>query len=143
MIGRGKNCKMPSSSTPNSPPQPAPNELVRIDKAGSKVRFKHFDEAVREGRVTLADLKEFQVWLGREDFAYKGRKWKDYFTSGAKVVGEDREVQTLLGPKDPAGGLDLAHIRKELKEGTLKKPGAALAPQASAADLAGIVKTED
>ena len=127
---------MPSSSTQNNPPG---FELVRINKAASKGKFRHLDEAVREGRLTIADLLEFEQWLTREDFAYAQRKWKEYFRSGAKVVGFDSEVQTFLSPKDPAGGLDLADIRKELQAGRLKKPS----PKISSQDIVAAVFGEE
>jgi hypothetical protein len=67
-------------------------------------------------------LSRFE-WLGEEDYAYKQRKWKYYFKSGAKVVGFDQEVQTLLSADQPAGGLDLDNIRRELQAGRLRRPG--------------------
>ncbi len=85
---------MPSLPTQSNPPG---FELVRIDKASFKGRFaKVYKSQVEEARLTLADILELEGWLGREDFAYAGRKWKEYFKSEAKVVGFDREVQTVL-----------------------------------------------
>jgi hypothetical protein len=110
---------MPSSPTQSNPPG---FELVQINKVAAKARFAHFDEAIKEGRVTIADLLEFHQWLGREDYAYQKRAWKDSFTSGAKVVGFDSEVRTLLSPSMPAGGIDLADIRREIAAGRLQKP---------------------
>jgi hypothetical protein len=88
-----------------------------------KGRFaKVYKSQVEEARFTLADILELQGWLGREDFAYAGRKWKEYFKSGAKVVGFDHEVQTVLNSDMSAGGIDLAEIRIELQAGRLNKP---------------------
>jgi len=119
---------MPSSFTPSNPdPKSTPlgDELVRIDKAGFRSRFAKFkDRILDEFRWTLADLLEFQAWLGQEDHSYKGRKWMEVFASGAKIVGEDSTISTPLSADQPAGGLDLADIRRELKAGRLKKPGA-------------------
>jgi hypothetical protein len=118
---------MPSSFTPSNPDpeSTAPgDELVRIDKASFKGRFAKFkDRILDEFRWTLADLLEFQEWLGQEDYSYKGRKWKEVFASGAKIVGEDSTISTPLSADQPAAGLDLADIRRELKAGRLKKPG--------------------
>jgi len=55
--------------------------------------------------------------VGQEDYAYKGRKWKEVFASGAKIVGEDSRISTPLSADQPAGGLDL-DIRRELKAGS-------------------------
>jgi hypothetical protein len=65
---------------------------------------------------------EFQQWLSQEDYSYKGRKWKEVFASGAKIVGEDSRISTPPSADQPAGGLDLAFIRRELNAGRLKKP---------------------
>lgn len=111
---------MSSSPTQSSPPG---HELVKIDKAGFKPLFRKFlDRIVFEKRWSLDDLKEFEQWLRREDFAYKGRKWKDIFKSGAKIVGEDSQISTLLSKEMPAGGIDLEEIRRDLRAGRLKKP---------------------
>jgi len=119
---------MPSSSTPSNPnPKSTPpgDELVRIDKAGFKGHFAKFkDRILDEFRWIHDDLLEFQEWLGQEDYSYKGRKWKEVFASGAKIVGEDSRISTVLSANQPAGGLDLADIRRELSAGGLKKPGA-------------------
>jgi len=117
---------MPSSFTPSNPtPESTPlgDELVRIDKASYKGRFAKFkDRILDEFRWTLDDLLEFQQWLGQEDYSYKGRKWKEVFASGAKIVGEDSQISTPLSKDQAAGGLDLAEIRRELNAGRLKKP---------------------
>jgi len=63
------------------------------------------------------------AWLGQEDYAYRGRKWKGVSASGAKIVGEDSKISTPLSADRPAGGLALADIRRELRAGRLKKPG--------------------
>ncbi len=118
---------MPSSTPPSNPnPESSPlgDELVRIDKVSYKGRFAKFkDRILDEFRWTLADLLEFQQWLSQEDCSYKGRKWKEVFASGAKIVGEDSRISTPLSADQPAGGLDLADIRRELNAGRLKKPG--------------------
>jgi len=117
---------MPSSFTPSNPtPESTPlgDELVRIDKASYKGRFAKFkDRILDEFRWTLDDLLEFQQWLGQEDYSYKGRKWKEVFASGAKIVGEDSQISTPLSKDQAAGGLDLAEIRRELNAGRLRKP---------------------
>jgi hypothetical protein len=115
---------MPSSPTPSNPAHDASSsELVRIDKAGFKSRFaKLKDRILDEMRWTLEDLKEFQIWLRQEDFAYKNRHWKEVFTSRAKIVGFDSQISTALSKDQPAGDLDLADIRRENQAGRLKKP---------------------
>lgn len=117
------------SSSPTLPNPPG-SELVKIDKAGFKTRFPKFlDRIVFEKRWTYEDLKEFEQWLKQEDYAYKGRKWKEVFKSGAKIVGEDSQVSTPLGKDQPAGGLDLADIRREIAAGRLQKPGGVPPPK--------------
>jgi hypothetical protein len=110
---------MSSSTTQSSPPG---YELVKIDKEGFKPLFRKFlDRTVFEKRWNLDD-KEFEQWLRREDFAYKGRKWKEICKSGAKIVGEDSEISTVLSKEMPAAGIDLEEIRTELRAGRLKTP---------------------
>ena len=58
-----------------------------------------------------------------EDYAYKGRKWKEVWKSGAKILGDDSQISTPLAPDQPASGLDLADICRDIKAGRLKKPG--------------------
>ena len=111
---------MPSSPTPDNP---SGSELVRIDKAGFRNPFDKFvDRIVKQGRWTVEDLKEFQQWLQQDDYAYKGRKWKEVFSTGAKRVGEDSRVSTPFGKEQPAGGMDLADTRREIAAGRLKAP---------------------
>lgn len=110
----------------SSPTQSDPSgfDLVRIDKAGFKSRFRKFlDRIVGEGRWNLDDIKEFQQWLSHEDYAFKGRKWKEVFKSGAKIVGEGSQISTALSKDQPAGGINLADIRRELEAGRFRKPG--------------------
>ena len=115
---------MSSSSTLPNPPD---FELVKIDKIGFKTRFHKFrDRIINEARWTMEDMQEFQQWLGQEDYAYKGRKWKEVFKSGAKIVGDDSQIQTPLSKDQPAGGINLADIRRDLNAGRLKKPDASL-----------------
>lgn len=117
---------MPSSSAPSNPPG---SELVKIDKAGFRSLFGKFvDRILKQGRWTLDDLKQFQQWLQQEDYAYKKRKWKEVLASGAKIVGEDSRISTVLGKDQPAGGIDLADIRREIAAGRLRKPQAKTFP---------------
>jgi len=128
---------MPSSLTQSNPPG---FELVKIDKASFKERFaKVYKSQVEEARLTLNDILELKRWLAIEDFAYAGRKWKEYFKSKAKVVGFDRQVQTVLSSEMPAGGIDLAEIRRDIQSGHLKKP----APKISSSDIAAAVFGEE
>jgi hypothetical protein len=103
-------------------------ELVLIDKALSKERFRHLDKAVHpserypKGRISPADLLELQQWLKQETYGPKQQKWKEHFSQRSHVVGFDSEIETLLAPDQTAVGIDLAHIRARLKAGLLKKP---------------------
>jgi len=103
-------------------------ELVLIEKAVSKERFRHLDRAVHpserypKGRISLADLLELQKWLRQDNYGPKQQKWKERFSGGSHVVGFDSRIETLLAPDQTAVGLDLAHIRARLKAGLLKKP---------------------
>jgi hypothetical protein len=103
-------------------------ELVLIDKAVSKERFRHLDKAVHpserypQGRISLADLLELRQWLKQENYGPKQRKWKERFSQGSHVVGFDSKIETLLAPDQTAVGVDLADIRARLKAGLLKKP---------------------
>ncbi len=96
-------------------------ELVPIDKAVSKERFRHLAEAVHpserypKGRISLTDLLELQRWLKREDYAPLDRKWKERFSGGSHVVGFDSKISTLLAADQAAVGIDLAEIRSKLK----------------------------
>jgi len=111
---------MSSSPTQNNP---FGFELVKIDKAAFKTKFLKFqDRILDEFRWTLDDLMEFEQWLGREDYAYKNRHWKEVWKSGAKIVGFDQNVSTPLSESQPAGGLDLKDIRDDLAAGKLQKP---------------------
>jgi hypothetical protein len=108
-------------------------ELVLIDKAVSKERFRHLDKAVHpserypKGRISLADLLELQQWLKQVTYGPKQRKWRERFGDGSHVVGFDSRIETLLAPDQSAVGIDLAQIRAGLKAGLLKKPDAASA----------------
>ena len=103
-------------------------ELVLIDKAVSKERFRHLDKAVHpserypQGRISLDDLLELQQWLKQETYGPKQRKWKERFREGSHVVGFDSKIETLLAPDQTAAGVDLADVRARLKAGLLKKP---------------------
>lgn len=103
-------------------------ELVPIDKALSKERFRHLAKAVHpserypKGRISLADLLELQRWLKQEDHAPKERKWKERLSGGSHVVGFDSEISTLLAADQAAVGIDLAEIRAKLKTGELRRP---------------------
>ena len=111
---------MSSSSTQNNP---YGFELVKIDKTAFKTRFLKFqDRILDEFRWTLDDLVEFERWLGREDYAYKNRHWKEGWKSGAKIVGFDKNVSTPLSKDQPAGGIDLKEIRDDIAAGRLQKP---------------------
>jgi hypothetical protein len=104
-------------------------ELVLIDKAVSKERFRHLDKAVHpserypKGRISLADLFELKKWLRQDNYGPKQQKWKERFSGGSHVVGFDSKIETLLDPDQSAVGIDLADIREKLKAGLLKKPG--------------------
>lgn len=113
---------MPFSPTPSNPNPPG-YELVKIDKIGFKNLWSKFkDRILDEFRWKEADILDFGRWLGQEDYAFKGRKWKEVFKSGAKIVGEDSRISTPLGPHQPAGGIDLQYIRNLIQKGQLKKP---------------------
>lgn len=141
---------MPPTLTPNNPPESQGDELVRIDKAGSKARFNKFlRKIVKEKRWSEADLQEFALWLSEEDYSYKNTHWKEVWSSGAKVVGFDSEVRTPLAAGMPAGGIDLADIRREIGAGRLKKPNSAPqiapteVPKTSSSDIAKMVFPDD
>jgi hypothetical protein len=62
---------------------------------------------IREGGVTLADLRTIQHWFSVDRYAPKGNKWKKEFPEGIKLVGFDKDPQTILKRNESAYGLDI------------------------------------
>lgn len=92
----------PPESNLRSVPPP-----VKIDPDVSAERYRHLLKQIREGQITVADLQVIQNWLSVNRYAPKNTKWKKVFREGVKLVGFDKEPETILSRNESAMGMDI------------------------------------
>ena len=106
----------PSESNLRSVPPP-----VKIDPDVTAERYRLLLKQIREGDITLADLKLIRDWLSVVRYVPAKTKWKKVFREGIKLVGFDKEPQTILKRHESAMGMDVDEWWRVYAELSAKK----------------------